>query len=136
MENKIIEKIEMEELIRLRDFHKAEYNRFFNLIRCKTEDNKRERSLRFIESKKTKESYINRKKDVDDLYKIIETEDRELHTKDVCDLLNERMEYTCLFDSGTIQAKLFKYIENDGRIYIRKEDDGRTNVYGLNKWLE
>ena len=107
-------KIELNALRDLRDFHQSEFNRFQGLIEKALGKVKEQTNAKH--DKRVAQRIAKKKSECDAVYSIIKTEKRELGTGELCLFLNERLEYPRLYDSMTFATMLGKYLKADARI--------------------
>lgn len=124
-------KIEMDELIRLKDFHLAEYHKFKGMIDNSKEKIKRNTAVRMDA---TAAMYAAKyKKDCDAVYSILKKENREIGTGELCTFLNERLDYTRVYNSTEFSSLLGNRLKADKRFYtkIGHVKGKRTTLWGL-----
>lgn len=129
------DKIEYEELTRLRDFHLSEYKRFNSMILKKKTDSK----LRLNESTEALRTYWKNKRIIDcnEVYSVLKAKKTETGTGELCLLLNEKMQYIVKkYDSMTFMNILGNVIKQDPRFYTYSDvvNGRRSTLYGLTEW--
>lgn len=139
MKTKEADKIEVEELIRLKDFHLSEYRRFKGLLEKKRSDIKEDHRVSVNENTETTKAYWKnrRKADCNAVHSILLDMHREVGTGELCDLLNDKMQYSeKRYDSMTFMTALGKTLKADDTFYSYKGNiKGRlSTVWGLRKW--
>ena len=108
------DKMELNALRDLRDFHQSEVNRFQGLIENRLIKIKERSNIQ--NDKRIAERNAKHKKECDAVYSILKTEKREIGTGELCIFLNERLDYPRLYNSMTFATLLGKYLKADKRI--------------------
>lgn len=125
------DKMEIDSLRDLRDFHQAEVNRFQGLMNSRLTEIKAKAVIRTDKyNAARKGTYLN---DCNAVYSILKIEKREIGTGELCTFLNERMEYTRKYDSMTFMTLLGKHLLTDKRFYtsVGKVKGKRTTMWGV-----
>lgn len=133
------DKIELEELTRLRDFHFSEYNRFKHLLEKKRTTVKANHILSCTENTDISKAYWKNKRrvDLEAVHSILNESRKELGTGELCTLLNEKMQYVIKkYDSNTFMTMLGNTLKSDDKIYsyAGNVNGRRSTVYGLSEW--
>ncbi len=133
---KTMEQLTIDDLINLKKHHLAEYNKYSALLEKTKEAVKTTVHLR--KASTTEKLMSKRRHDCDEVIKILQRENRSLGTGELCTFLNERLDYTRIYNSTEFSNILGKYLKQDERIKntIGKIKGKRTTIWEIVKQIK
>ncbi len=128
-----MEQLTIDDLINLKKHHLAEYNKYSALLEKTKEENKEAvKTTAYLRRASTTEKLMSKRRhDCDEVFKILQRENRSLGTGELCTFLNERLDYTRIYNSTEFSNILGKYLKEDERIKntIGKIKGKRTTIW-------